>query len=270
VKSLGILFATLAVTSQTWGAVIAFSSDITGGPHAGERILGTVTFSPEAVDALPGGSGALNPDLDSTVTVRFSFAGFDYTEADDTDFGSFPLLSFMDGEIQGLSYRAILKNPGLDIEAYIDIGGTSRIITHSFNGDDEYLSVLVWDVTVVPEPSVMMISMVAGSIFASAGETESNDRSTEQSSASRGKGGRAALLLGNARFGKNPAKQEIRTIRCRAGVRKDGSRHFHDGGHGDHRRQAPPRRMGHGAGHQQRESQPCPCAVRPAAHGATR
>lgn len=64
------------------------------------QYLGSLKYD----DSFLTGSGFELLGVENELTVAFNYLGNDYTEADDIDFDAFPIVSFNDGQFQGLSY----------------------------------------------------------------------------------------------------------------------------------------------------------------------
>lgn len=110
------------------------------------------------------GEQKLTPSEDSTITIDLTFAGFSYDQNDDLDYPDFPVLSFEDGEIHGISYFAEIKsNP----DGYILVEGDNQLFTYSFDGNAEYFGDVVWpaDNAAVPELSSTLLGIFAFTIF---------------------------------------------------------------------------------------------------------
>ncbi|WP_392534199.1 PEP-CTERM sorting domain-containing protein [Nostoc sp. C117] len=88
--------------------------------------------------------------VDNGLKVQFNYLGTNYTEADDADFDSFPIVSFNDGQFLGLSYF-VANQFAIDSDVdSLDIGGDRfYVIEQSINA----IEVGTVSYTQVPEPS---------------------------------------------------------------------------------------------------------------------
>ncbi|WGV25353.1 PEP-CTERM sorting domain-containing protein [Halotia branconii] len=97
------------------------------------------------------------------LTIGFNYLGNDYTERDDLDYDSFPVISFQDGKLSGLSYlvedQFFISNNLEDP----DVGGANF---YSIVSADLTSATQVGSVTYskVPEPMTVSGTLVAGTI----------------------------------------------------------------------------------------------------------
>lgn len=132
------------------------------GLTPGQTIDASVGYD-ESLVALVG-EQTLTPLEDSTITIAITFAGFFYDQTDDTDYPSFPVLRFEDGEIRGISYLAENKSSSA---GSISIEGTNQLFTYSFNGESEYFGSVTWpaDSAAIPEPSTSLLAILTFTAF---------------------------------------------------------------------------------------------------------
>ncbi len=76
-----------------------FTVNATSGSNPGEY-FGSFQYD----DSTLTSTGLETLGVENGLTVAFNYLGTNYTEADDTDFDSYPIVSFNNGEVLGLSY----------------------------------------------------------------------------------------------------------------------------------------------------------------------
>ncbi|MHC0062766.1 PEP-CTERM sorting domain-containing protein [Nostoc sp. UIC 10890] len=106
-KNLGIATVAAAMSIAAMGAKpvqaalvnYGFTVNATSGDNPGQY-FGSFQYD----DSTLTNTGLETLGVENGLTVAFNYLGTNYTEADDIDFDSFPIASFNNGEVLGLSY----------------------------------------------------------------------------------------------------------------------------------------------------------------------
>ncbi|WP_414752131.1 PEP-CTERM sorting domain-containing protein [Anabaena sp. CCY 9910] len=162
-KGLGI--ATIAAISvvavefkPTQAAIVnyRFTVDATSGDNRGQY-FGSFRYD----DSFLTGLGLETLGVENGLRVTFNYLGNTYTEADDIDFDLFPIVTFENGQLQGLSYfvadQFII---GSDVNTP-EIGG-NRFYT--INGSVFTTEVGTVSYSQVPEPLAVSGTAIAATI----------------------------------------------------------------------------------------------------------
>ncbi|MBE8970703.1 PEP-CTERM sorting domain-containing protein [Nostocales cyanobacterium LEGE 12452] len=120
-----------AVVKPTQAALVNydFTVNATSGDRPGQY-FGSFRYD----DSTLTNTGLETLGVENGLAVAFNYLGTNYTDADDTDFNSFPIASFNNGKILGLSYFvadqfAIASDPNTP-----DVGGNNfYLINQSVN-----------------------------------------------------------------------------------------------------------------------------------------
>ncbi|BDI17604.1 hypothetical protein ANSO36C_34060 [Nostoc cf. commune SO-36] len=91
----------VAVGKPTQAALVnyGFTINATSGDNPGQY-FGSFQYDDSALT----NTGLETLGVENGLAVAFNYLGTNYTEADDTDFNNFPIASFNNGEVLGLSY----------------------------------------------------------------------------------------------------------------------------------------------------------------------
>ncbi len=106
-KNLGIATVAAAMSIAAMGAKpvqaalvnYSFTVNATSGDNPGQY-FGSFQYD----DSTLTNTGLETLGVENGLAVAFNYLGTNYTEADDIDFDSFPIASFNNGKVQGLSY----------------------------------------------------------------------------------------------------------------------------------------------------------------------
>lgn len=106
-KNLGVATVAVAISFTAVGAKSAqaalvnygFIVNTTSGGNPGQY-FGSFQYD----DSTLSNTGLETLGVENGLAVAFNYLGNNYTEVDDTDFNNFPLVSFNNGEVLGLSY----------------------------------------------------------------------------------------------------------------------------------------------------------------------
>ncbi|MDZ7994565.1 MAG: PEP-CTERM sorting domain-containing protein [Nostoc sp. EfeVER01] len=126
-----VAISVAAVVKPTQAALVNY--DFTVNATSGDR-PGQYFGSFQYDDSTLTNTGLETLGVENGLVVAFNYLGTNYTEVDDTDFNSFPIASFNNGKILGLSYFiadqfAIASDPNTP-----DVGGNNfYLIDQSVN-----------------------------------------------------------------------------------------------------------------------------------------
>ncbi|MDZ8140731.1 MAG: PEP-CTERM sorting domain-containing protein [Nostoc sp. DedQUE04] len=131
IAAFAVAIAVAAVIKPTQAALVNydFTVNATSGDRPGQY-FGSFRYD----DSTLTNTGLETLGVENGLAVAFNYLGTNYTEADDTDFNSFPIASFNNGKILGLSYFvadqfAIASDPNTP-----DVGGNNfYLINQSVN-----------------------------------------------------------------------------------------------------------------------------------------
>ncbi|MBC6430531.1 PEP-CTERM sorting domain-containing protein [Nostoc sp. HG1] len=106
-KNLGVATIAVAISFTAVGVKSAqaalvnygFTVNTTSGDNFGQY-FGSFQYD----DSTLTNTGLETLGVENGLAVAFNYLGTNYTEGDDTDFNSFPIASFNNGEVLGLSY----------------------------------------------------------------------------------------------------------------------------------------------------------------------
>ncbi|MDM9585424.1 PEP-CTERM sorting domain-containing protein [Nostoc sp. GT001] len=126
-----VAISVAAVVKPTQAALVNydFTVNATSGDRPGQY-FGSFRYD----DSTLTNTGLETLGVENGLVVAFNYLGTNYTEVDDTDFNSFPIASFNNGKILGLSYFiadqfAIASDPNTP-----DVGGNNfYLIDQSVN-----------------------------------------------------------------------------------------------------------------------------------------
>ncbi|MBW4676432.1 MAG: PEP-CTERM sorting domain-containing protein [Desmonostoc geniculatum HA4340-LM1] len=101
IAAFAVAISVAAVTKPTQAALInyGFTVNATSGDNPGQY-FGSFQYD----DSTLSNTGLETLGVENGLKVAFDYLGTNYTEVDDSDFDSFPIVSFNNGEVQGLSY----------------------------------------------------------------------------------------------------------------------------------------------------------------------
>ncbi|MBH8554526.1 PEP-CTERM sorting domain-containing protein [Nostocaceae cyanobacterium CENA357] len=159
-KNLGIAaFAAISVVAVGANPAQAallnynFTVNATSGSNPGEY-FGSFQYD----DSTLTNVGLETLGVENGLAVAFNYLGTNYTEADDTDFDSFPIVSFNNGQVLGLSYFVADQFViGSDVNTP-DLGGNRfYVIEQSVNATE----VGTVSYTKVPEPLAITGTAIA-------------------------------------------------------------------------------------------------------------
>ncbi|MBD2346189.1 PEP-CTERM sorting domain-containing protein [Anabaena subtropica] len=145
VATLAAISVAAAGVKPTQAAIVnySFTVDATSGSNPGQY-FGSFRYD----DSFLTGLGLETLGVENGLTVAFNYLGTTYTEADDIDFDLFPIVSFNDGQLQGLSYF-VANQFFIGDESDLDVGGNKFYLV-----DESVITTQVGTVSYsqVPEP----------------------------------------------------------------------------------------------------------------------
>ncbi|MBD2250807.1 PEP-CTERM sorting domain-containing protein [Nostoc parmelioides] len=161
-KGLGI--ATIAAISvaavgvqPTQAAIVNYNFivDATSGSNPGQY-FGSLKYDDSFLTSL----GLETLGVENGLEVKFNYLGNTYTEVDDIDFDSFPIVSFNDGKFLGLSYF-VADQFFIGDENNLDVGGNKFYLL-----DQSVITTEVGTVSYsqVPEPFAVSGIAIAGTV----------------------------------------------------------------------------------------------------------
>ncbi|MBD2438123.1 PEP-CTERM sorting domain-containing protein [Nostoc sp. FACHB-110] len=155
-----ISMATLSVKpAQAAILTYKFTANALSGDNPGQY-FGSFTFDNSSLTNV----GLEDIGVENGLKVAFNYLGNNYTEVDDDDYDTFPVLSFNNGNLLGLSYLVQDKffiggdidNPGL--------GGNKFYTFELVDGASSVLEVGTVSYTKVPEPLSLGGTAIAGTL----------------------------------------------------------------------------------------------------------
>lgn len=157
--ALGLLLSAFTATSAS-ATVLTYDFTVTpgAGPLAGNSYTGFFSFD-DTFATNPGFLGFLNQG-NSGLSVSFTFESTTYTNIDDSNYPSFPLVSYVGGAFAGLSFLIDgFFGIGTDADSY-NTGGTDFI----YQGSEPFLTLDAVTYTLrtdngqdVPEPATLAV-----------------------------------------------------------------------------------------------------------------
>ena len=99
------------ITQDFFGTVTSANAVASLGLKVGDILRGSVTF--DAALLTDGRSETLDPSTDPALTLHIELGEFEFDAQDDMDFPRFPRLSFFDGELVGIDFRAFFGEGGI-------------------------------------------------------------------------------------------------------------------------------------------------------------